>query len=121
MANTILIKNVLLDTLRKDVLIRGKRFEKIAPAGTLNEADQVIDGQNSAILPPFYNTHTHAAMTLLRGYGSDVPLKSWLEDFVWPRENSLTPADIERGSRIAIREMIKSGTVFFCDMYFNIE
>ena len=68
-----------------------------------------------------YNTHTHAAMTLLRGYADDMPLQKWLHEYIWPFEEKLTPALIRKGSRIAAREMIKSGTVFFSDMYFDIE
>ena len=74
-----------------------------------------------AILPPFYNTHCHAAMTLLRGYADDMPLHKWLTEYIWPFEQKLTAADIREGSRLAVREMIKTGTVFFSDMYFDIE
>ena len=85
------------------------------------EASQVLDASGCAILPAFYNTHTHAAMTLLRGYGDDNPLHVWLEDYVWPYEEKLTASDIRRGSELAVKEMIATGTVFFNDMYFNID
>ena len=116
----ILIKNVLLFGKKKNVLIKGNRFASLsAPAGAT--ARKIIDGKGMAILPPFYNTHTHAAMTLLRGYADDMPLQKWLHEYIWPFEEKLTPALIRKGSRIAAREMIKSGTVFFSDMYFDIE
>ena len=116
----ILIKNVLLFGKKSNVLIRGKRFGNIdAPADA--QARQVIDGEGMAMLPPFYNTHTHAAMTLLRGYADDMPLHQWLTEYVWPFEQKMTAADIREGSRLAVREMIKTGTVFFSDMYFDVE
>ena len=116
----ILIKNVLLFGEKRNVLIRGNRFGSVsAPADA--QARQVIDGEGMAILPPFYNTHCHAAMTLLRGYADDMPLHQWLKDYIWPFEEKLTAADIREGSRLAVREMIKTGTVFFSDMYFDIE
>jgi 5-methylthioadenosine/S-adenosylhomocysteine deaminase len=102
-----------------DILIVDGRFASLsAPAGT--EADETIDATGTAILPPFYNTHTHAAMSLLRGYADDMPLQRWLNEYIWPYENKMTAADIREGSRLAIREMIQTGTVFFSDMYFEI-
>lgn len=116
----ILIKNVLLFGKKKNVLIKGNRFASLsAPADAT--ARKVIDGSGMAILPPFYNTHTHAAMTLLRGYADDMQLQQWLHQYIWPFEEKLTASLIRKGSRIAAREMIKSGTVFFSDMYFDIE
>lgn len=117
---SLLIKDVRLDDRITDVLIADGRFKSLeAPAGTV--ADKVIDASGMAILPPFYNTHTHAAMSLLRGYADDMPLHKWLQEYIWPYEDKLTPQDIREGSRLAVREMIKTGTVFFSDMYFDIE
>ena len=118
--NDILIRNVLLFGKKANVAIKGNRFSQIdAPADT--PAKKVIEADGMAILPPFYNTHTHAAMTLLRGYADDMPLQKWLTEYIWPFEEKLTSADIRKGSELAVREMIKSGTVFFSDMYFDIE
>lgn len=117
---SLLIKDVRIDDRITDVLIADGRFKSLeAPAGTV--ADKVIDASGMAILPPFYNTHTHAAMSLLRGYADDMPLHKWLQEYIWPYEDKLTPQDIREGSRLAVREMIKTGTVFFSDMYFDIE
>lgn len=120
MDNSLLIKNVLLDGEKKTLLCRDGRFVSLDAAPGA-EAARVIDAEGLAILPAFYNTHTHAAMTLMRGYGDDRPLHEWLEQWVWPYEDSLGAKDIRRGSEIAIREMISTGTVFFNDMYFFIE
>ncbi len=114
---SILIKNILHQNRRVDVFIENNRFTKIAP-GLETAADKIIDGSQKAIVPAFYNTHCHAAMSILRGYGDDKPLFEWLREDIWPVEAKLTPADIYVASRLAILEMIKSGTVFFADMYF---
>ncbi|MCK4615128.1 MAG: amidohydrolase, partial [Thermoplasmata archaeon] len=66
-------------------------------------------------------THTHAAMTLLRGYADDMPLFEWLQNKIWPVEAGLKPEDIYWGTKLAILEMIKSGTTAFNDMYFMVE
>ncbi|HNX27778.1 MAG TPA: amidohydrolase [Syntrophomonadaceae bacterium] len=83
--------------------------------------DLVIKGKNQVVLPGFINTHTHAAMTLLRGYADDLPLKEWLETKIWPLEDKLTAEDIYWGTMLAIAEMIKSGTTTFADMYFCMD
>jgi len=114
-----LISDVVLNGHRTDVVIAGNRFESIGRQSGAG-FDAVIRCQGRmAIVPPFYNTHTHAAMTLLRGYADDVELSEWLTGHIWPAEAQLTPEDIYAGSRVAILEMIKSGTVFFNDMYWD--
>lgn len=114
---SILIKNVLHNNQTTDVLIEGNKFSRIAQNIEVN-AEKIIDGSNKAILPAFYNTHNHAAMSILRGFGDDKPLFEWLNEDIWPIEDQLTEDDIAVASRLAILEMIKSGTVFFADMYF---
>ena len=117
---SILIRGVQHDGHRRNILIRQDRFADLdAPEDT--PADRIIEAAGMAILPSFFNTHTHAAMTLLRGYADDLPLQEWLEQHIWPFEGGLTPADIRRGNELAIREMIASGTTFFSDMYFDLE
>ena len=72
-------------------------------------------------MPPLLNGHTHAAMTLFRGYGDDLPLMRWLEEKVWPIERKLEPEDVYWGTRLACLEMVRSGTGRFWDMYWHPE
>ncbi len=113
----ILIHNVTLRNKITDILITGNRISRIEP-GIRGSFDTVIDGTGLAALPPFYNTHCHAAMTLLRGYADDLALFDWLQNHIWPAEAKLTEDDIYWGTKLACMEMIRSGTVFFSDMYF---
>jgi len=85
------------------------------------EADLIIDADGALALPGLVNTHTHAAMSLLRGYADDMVLEDWLSQKIWPLEAHLTPDDVYWGTRLACLEMIKSGTVAFNDMYFMME
>ncbi len=117
----ILIKGTLLGDNVVDILVDGNRFAKIGGRIDVPEIDEIIDGAGTAILPPFYNAHTHAAMTLLRGYADDMELFKWLNEYIWPFEDKLTAEDIFAGSRLAILEMIRSGTVFFNDMYWETQ
>ena len=122
MAKTIL-QSVLFQGKIQDILISGKKFAKVGRPLTARDYDKadVVNCKGLAIVPPFYNGHTHAAMTLLRGYADDIPLQKWLQEYIWPFEAKLTAKDIEIGSRLAVLEMIKSGTVFFSDMYWRRE
>ena len=86
---SILIKNILLDDNRTDILIKGNRIATIAK-NILQQADQIIDGTNKAVFPGLVNGHTHAAMTFFRGYGDDLPLEEWLNTKIWPNEKNLT-------------------------------
>ncbi|MBR4817171.1 MAG: amidohydrolase [Bacteroidales bacterium] len=116
----LLLKGVLLDGRTRNILIEDKRFKDLDAPVEVAEA-KILDASGTAILPALYNTHTHAAMTLLRGYADDMPLMKWLQEYIWPFEEKLTPEDVRHGSEIAIKEMVQSGTVFFNDMYFDVE
>ena len=83
--------------------------------------DEVVDGTGRALLPGLVNGHTHAAMTLMRGFADDLPLKTWLEERVWPVEAKLTGEDVYWGTRLACAEMTRTGTVLFWDMYWQVE
>ncbi len=115
-----LLKNILHNSKQCDILVEGNKFKTIAAANTIASVDaKVVDCSGLAILPPFYNAHCHAAMTLLRGFADDMPLFKWLSEYIWPTEAKLDDELIYAGSRLAILEMIKSGTVFFSDMYWR--
>ena len=118
---TILIKNVLVEGREKNIYIEGNEIAAITDAGSgrskVREAEFVIDGKRKAVIPGLFNGHTHAAMTLLRGYADDMPLHEWLSTKIWPLEAKLTEEDVYWGTKLACLEMIKSGTTFFNDMY----
>jgi len=115
---SIFIKNVELAGKNTHIFIEDKFITEI---GKVVEADKVLDGTGKIAFPAFYNTHTHAAMTLLRGYADDMKLMPWLQEKIWPLEGQLTADDVYWGTKLAILEMIKTGTVFFNDMYFFME
>jgi 5-methylthioadenosine/S-adenosylhomocysteine deaminase len=97
---------------------------KIAALGaevTAQPGDEAIDAGGAHLVPPLVNGHTHAAMTLFRGSGGDLPLMPWLEERIWPIEAKLEAEDVYRGARLACAEMIRSGTTRFWDMYWQPE
>ncbi|MFW6013633.1 MAG: amidohydrolase [Nanoarchaeota archaeon] len=117
---SILITDVLLNGNKTDILIKENKIVKIAQ-NLEDDAEKVIYAKGLAAIPSFVNAHTHAAMTLLRGYADDMPLQKWLEEKIWPTESKLTPRHVYWGTRLACLEMIKTGTTFFNDMYWHYE
>ncbi|MGO0122181.1 amidohydrolase [Desulfothermobacter acidiphilus] len=83
--------------------------------------NRVIRGAHLLALPGLVNAHTHAAMTLFRGYADDLPLKSWLEEAVWPLEAKLRGEDVYWGTLLACAEMLLGGITTFADMYFFMD
>ncbi len=78
-----------------------------------------IDASGKLVMPGLINAHTHAPMTLFRGIADDLPLETWLHEYIWPAEAKwLSPDFVRLGTQLAAAEMIRSGTVLFCDMYF---
>ena len=104
-----------------DVLV-DRREGTIIDIGTdlTHRADETLDATGSVVMPGLVNAHTHAAMTLLRGYADDKPLDAWLREDIWPAEAALEPADVRAGTDLALLEMIRSGTTAFGDMYFHV-
>ena len=115
---SILIQDVLINNVEKDIFIEGNLIREIGEC-IRHDADEVLDGKGKAALPSFSNGHTHAAMVLLRGYADDMLLDEWLNQKIWPVESKLTEEDVYWGTRLACLEMIRSGTTFFNDMYWH--
>jgi 5-methylthioadenosine/S-adenosylhomocysteine deaminase len=97
-----------------DGIVEALGPEVVAVAG-----DDVLDASGGVLIPGLVNGHTHAAMTLFRGYGDDLPLMQWLQEKIWPAEARLTYDDVYWGTRLAVAEMLRSGTVRAWDMYWH--
>jgi 5-methylthioadenosine/S-adenosylhomocysteine deaminase len=94
---------------------------ELGPHVAPQPGDERLDARHGLLLPGLVNGHTHAAMTLFRGYGDDLPLPEWLQDKIWPAEAKLTRDDVYWGTRLAIAEMLCSGTVRAWDMYWHAD
>jgi 5-methylthioadenosine/S-adenosylhomocysteine deaminase len=91
----------------------------IGPEVSPAPGDETIEAGGAHLVPPLVNGHTHAAMTLFRGSGGDLPLMPWLEERIWPVEARLDDEDVYWGARLACAEMLRSGTTRFWDMYWH--
>lgn len=91
----------------------------LGPEVRPQQDDEVIDAAQMALVPGLVNAHTHAAMTLFRGYADDLPLMEWLQRHIWPVEKRMDDDDVYWGTRLACVEMIRTGTTCFWDMYWH--
>ncbi len=104
------------------VAINGSQIVAIdtpaAIAARYRSAD-TIDAGGKVVMPGLVNTHTHAAMVMYRGLGNDLALMDWLQKYIFPAEaKAVTPEFVRVGTRLALLEMIQSGTTTYADMYY---
>jgi len=104
------------------VAVADGRVAAVGPAEELLEmapTGDVVTATSCVILPGFVNTHSHLAMTLLRGLADDLPLQDWLEHHVWPAEKTHMNRDTVRlGTQLAAAEQLLAGITTTTDMYF---
>ena len=115
------VRNARLDDTPVGLRVGDGRIATLGADVEPESGDEVLDAAGMTLLPALVNGHTHAAMTLMRGYGDDLPLREWLQHRIWPTEAKLTGDDVYWGTRLACVEMIRSGTARFWDMYWHPE
>jgi 5-methylthioadenosine/S-adenosylhomocysteine deaminase len=115
------VSGALLEGETVGLRCEGGAIAAIGPEVTPEPGDETIDAAGVPLVPAMVNGHTHAAMTLFRGYGGDLPLMRWLREKIWPKETKLDADDVYWGTRLACAEMIRTGTARFWDMYWQPE
>lgn len=101
-----------------NIAIDGSRIVALGDVPAGFTPDETIEGRNHVALPGFFNAHTHAAMSLQRGWAEDLPLDRWFNERIWVAESALTEDDVYWGAALAACEMIRGGTAGFADHYF---
>lgn len=100
---------------------QGCILDFFAPGCPKYKARKIIDTSNCILMPGLINTHTHLPMTFFRGLADDLPLKTWLQDFIWPLEARMLDREfISQAALHGAAEMIKNGITQIHDMYFNM-
>lgn len=104
------------------VAIQGNKILEVGSSEEIcrkYSSEKISAGEGRALLPGFINTHTHAAMVYFRGIADDLPLTDWLNNHIWPAENTwLSPSFISDAVELACLEMLKGGVTTYNDMYF---
>ncbi|MEP6655993.1 MAG: TRZ/ATZ family hydrolase [Betaproteobacteria bacterium] len=104
------------------VVVDAGRIKAVLPTADADrrfEARDIVALPRHVVLPGLVNAHVHAAMNLFRGIADDVPLQTWLEAHIWPREARFVAPDfVYDGARLAAAEMLRGGITCCNDMYF---
>lgn len=104
------------------VAVKAGRIVAVGPSAEIADrfsSRSVFNAAGKIVMPGLVNTHTHAAMTLLRGLADDLPLDRWLTEHIFPAEaKNVSPDFVYQGTLLAALEMIKGGTTCFADMYY---
>lgn len=103
--------------IKDDVYVKGDSIYKIGKCD--EKADSVYDLNGNLLMPSFKNAHTHSAMTFGRSLADDLPLQSWLNNEIFPREAKLESRDIYDLSMLAFLEYLTSGVSACFDMYYH--
>ena len=100
--------------------VEDGRILEVGPATVLAErfpGAELVDLGECLLIPGLINLHTHAPMTIFRGLADDLPLMTWLEDYIFPVESHLKRDWVYWGAKLAVAEMLRSGITTFVDMY----
>jgi 5-methylthioadenosine/S-adenosylhomocysteine deaminase len=101
-----------------EIAIEGRDILAVGQAPPGFDPDDIVEGRELVALPAFFNAHTHAAMTLERGWAEDLAFERWLNEKIWVAESALEEEDVYWGAALACCEMIRAGIVGFGDHYF---
>ena len=123
-----LIKNVTAVTMDDEghlypdayIAIKDGKITYIGSDAPQEQAEKIIDGRGMIAMPGLVNTHSHAAMSLMRGYADDYVLQEWLNDHVFPIEGKLVGDDVYWAMLGAQAEMLATGTIAYTDMYMHL-
>jgi 5-methylthioadenosine/S-adenosylhomocysteine deaminase len=111
------IENGFIAVRGDEIIAIGQNPAEAFPKGVT--AKETIDATGKLIIPGLINGHTHIPMVLMRGLIDDVTLDDWLRKYIFPAEaRNVTEEFVRWGSRLALAEMIRSGTTTYADMYY---
>ena len=104
------------------VAVRGNQIVAVGPrdaVATAYQATRTIDASDGLLMPGLVNGHTHLPMTMFRGLADDLPLDTWLQQYIWPAEREfLSPDHVRWGTLLGAAELLRGGVTTFCDLYF---
>jgi len=103
--------------LRGDVVVEGERIVSVGPEYT-GDADEVIEASGDIVMPGMINTHTHVAMSVMKGVVDDLLFPDFL-DKVFRIDSDRTDRDLDVGTKLGCMEMMRGGTTTFVDLYYS--
>ncbi len=104
------------------LLMDGERIAAVGSAEALKAQypnAQRVELPHHVLMPGLINSHTHSAMSLLRGVADDLGLMDWLNNHIWPLEKQWVSHEWTRlGSLFSAAEALRGGVTTLNDMYF---
>jgi 5-methylthioadenosine/S-adenosylhomocysteine deaminase len=102
------------------LVIKSGVIAEINPSVIPVDVDfDTFDASGHLIMPGLINTHTHLAMSLLRGWAEGVDLDGFLKR-VWAAEGAIMDKETcALGTELGAGEALLSGTTTALDMYLN--
>ncbi len=76
----------------------------------------VIVLNHLTMLPGFIQTHVHLCQSMFKGLADDMELLDWLQERIFPFENSHDKTSLKFSVQLGISELIESGTTTILDM-----
>lgn len=103
--------------LKGDVVIENDVIISVGP--TFNgTADREIDATGDIVMPGMINTHTHVAMSVMKGVVDDLTFPDFLNK-VFKIDSDRTDKDLDIGTKLGCMEMMRGGTTTFMDLYYS--
>ena len=107
--------------IKEGVITCVSKKEKTAAATLQGTTYETYNGRHKLLLPALANLHGHIPMTLFRNQADDYNLHDWLFNVIFPREALLDAEMVDKGARLGLVEMIRSGTGAAADMYYHYD
>lgn len=98
-----------------DVLTEGERIVAIAPAGSLGQADRVVDLSDHLLVPGLVNGHQHSHEHYQRGRTENLPLELWMHLVRTRIPVPLTPRQVYLRTMIGAIESLRTGCTTLVD------
>ncbi len=99
------------------VLVEGDKIKGVVKKENAKEyTNELYDLGNSLMIPGFANTHSHVAMSVLRGIRDGARLREWLNK-VWEIEARLRQEVLFYANIVGLYEMVSSGVTAVLDFY----
>jgi 5-methylthioadenosine/S-adenosylhomocysteine deaminase len=112
----VLTMNDAFDIVEGSVFVRDGRIAAVGPEADGHAADRSLDAGGRYLLPGFVQTHIHLCQTLFRGMADDLTLLDWLKRRVWPMEAAHNEASLRAATRMAVAELLRTGTTSILTM-----
>jgi 5-methylthioadenosine/S-adenosylhomocysteine deaminase len=114
-ASALLGDELAFDGRALDVLITGERITAIEPAGSIAQADQIIELPKRLLAPGLVNGHQHSHEHFQRGRTENLPLELWMHLVRTRIPVKLTARQVYLRTMIGAIESLRTGCTTLVD------